>query len=132
MVRCVLESLALKYRWVLERAEKLTGRRAEVVHVVGGGVRNALLCQLTADATRRPVRAGPIEATALGNLMVQAYARGYLGSLEEIRAAVRGSSVEVRDFEPAGSADEWDEAYERLRRVMDIAAHLDTEGASLE
>jgi rhamnulokinase len=131
VVRCVLESLALKYRWVLERAEEITGRRAEVVHVVGGGVRNTLLCQLTADATRRPVRAGPVEATALGNLMVQAYARGYLGSLEEIRAAVRGSSIEVHDYQPMGSADEWDEAYERLRRVME-AAQLDTEGVSLE
>jgi rhamnulokinase len=131
VVRCVLESLALKYRWALERAEEITGRRAEVIHVVGGGVQSTLLCQLTADATRRPVRAGPVEATALGNLMVQAYARGYLGSLEEIRAAVRGSSVEVHDYQPTGSADEWDEAYERLRRVMD-AAQLDTEGASLE
>jgi rhamnulokinase len=132
VVRCVLESLALKYRWVLERAEEITGQRADVVHVVGGGVRNTLLCQLTADATQRPVRAGPVEATALGNVMVQAYARGYLGSLEEIRAAVRGSSVEVRDYQPQGSADEWDEAYERLRGVMDAAAQLDTEGASLE
>jgi rhamnulokinase len=132
VVRCVLESLALKYRWVLERAEEITGRRAEVIHVVGGGVRNTLLCQLTADATRRPVRAGPVEATALGNLMVQAYARGYLGSLEEIRAAVRGSSVEVHDYQPMGSADEWDEVYEKLPKVMDAAAQLDTEGASLE
>ena len=132
VVRCVLESLALKYRWVLERAEEITRRRAEVVHVVGGGVRNTLLCQLTADATRRPVRAGPMEATALGNLMVQAYARGHLGSLEEIRAAVRDSSVEVHGYQPKGGADEWDEAYEKLRGVMDAAAQLDTEGASLE
>jgi rhamnulokinase len=132
VVRCVLESLALKYRWVLDRAEEITGRRAEVIHVVGGGVRNTLLCQLTADATRRPVRAGPVEATALGNLMVQAYARGYLGSLEEIRAAVRSSSVEVRDYEPAGNEDEWEDAYERLHSTMDAAAHLDREGVSLE
>lgn len=132
VVRCVLESLALKYRWALDRAEEITGRRAEIIHVVGGGVQNTLLCQLTADATRRPVRAGPVEATALGNLMVQAYARGYLGSLEEIRAAVRRSSVELHDYQPMGSADEWDGAYERLQRVMDAAAHLDAEGASLE
>ena len=130
VVRCVLESLALKYRWVLERAEEITGRRAEVIHVVGGGVQNTLLCQLTADATRRLVRAGPVEATALGNLMVQAYARGYLGSLEEIRAAVRGSSIEVRDYQPEGSGDEWEDAYESLRRTMDAAAQLDREGAS--
>jgi hypothetical protein len=63
--------------------------------------------------------------------MVQAYARGYLGSLEEIRAAVRGSSIEVHDYQPTGSADEWGDAYERLRRVMD-AAQRDMEGASLE
>jgi len=132
VARCVLESLALKYRWVLERAEEITGRRAEIIHVVGGGVKNTLLCQLTADATRRPVRAGPVEATALGNLMVQAYARGYLGSLEEIRAAVRRSSVGLHDYQPMGSADEWDGAYARLRRVMDAAAHLDAEGARLE
>jgi rhamnulokinase len=132
VVRCVLESLALKYRWVLERTERITGRRAEVIHVVGGGVRNTLLCQLTADATRRPVRAGPVEATALGNLMVQAYARGYLSSLEEIRAAVRGSPVEVRDYEPKGSEDEWEDSYEGLGRIMDAAARLDREGAGLE
>jgi rhamnulokinase len=129
VARCVLESLALKYRWALERAEEITGRRAGVIHVVGGGVQNTLLCQLTADATRRPVRAGPVEATALGNLMVQAYARGYLGSLEEIRAAVRGSSVKVHEYQPTGSADEWDEAYEKLRRVIDAAAQLDAKGA---
>ena len=132
VVRCVLESLVLKYRWVLERTEEITGRRAEVIHVVGGGVQNALLCQLTADATRRQVLAGPVEATALGNLMVQAYARGYLGSLEEIRAAVRRSPVEVRDYRPASSGDEWEDAYERLRGIMDAAAQLDREGASLE
>ena len=131
VARCVIESLALKYRWSLERAEEITGRRVEVVHVVGGGVRNTLLCQLTADATRRPVRAGPVEATALGNLMVQAYARGHLGSLEEIRAAVRRSPIELHDYLPMGSADEWDGAYERLRGIMDAAAHPDTEGAVL-
>jgi rhamnulokinase len=76
VTRCVLESLALKYRWVLEKTEEIIGREVGVVHVVGGGVRNELLCQLTADAARRPVVAGPVEATALGNLMVQAYARG--------------------------------------------------------
>ena len=131
-VRCVLESLALKYRWVLERAEEITGRRAEVIHVVGGGVQNTLLCQLTADATRRPVRAGPVEATALGNLMVQAYARGYLGSLEEMRTAVRNSSVGAREYQPAGSGDEWEDAYGRLRRIMDARVQLDREGAGLE
>jgi rhamnulokinase len=117
---------------VLERAEEITGRRAAVIHIVGGGVQNTLLCQLTADATRRPVRAGPVEATALGNLMVQAYARGYLGSLGEMRAAVRNSRVGVREYQPGGRRDEWEDAYERLRRIMDVAAGLDREGAGLE
>lgn len=132
VVRCVLESLALKYRWVIERAEEITSRQVDIIHIVGGGVRNALLCQLTADATRRPVRAGPVEATALGNLMVQAYSRGYLGSLEEIRVAVRTSPVEVRDYLPAGSEDEWTDAYERFRRIMDADVRVEREGASVE
>ncbi len=132
IVRCVLESLALKYRWVIERAEEITGRRVDAIHVVGGGVKNKLLCQLTANATRRPVRAGPVEATALGNLMVQAYSRGYVGSLEEIRAVVRASPVEVRDYRPAGSTDEWENAYGRLRKVMDADVQLDREGANVE
>jgi rhamnulokinase len=132
VVRCVLESLALKYRWVVEKAEEITGRRAGVVHVVGGGSQNTLLNQLTADATRRPVRAGPVEATALGNLMVQAYALGYLGSLEEIRASVRSSCREVRDYQPSGSREDWEDAYERLQRIMEAAAQPDREGAGLE
>jgi rhamnulokinase len=129
VTRCVLESLALKYRWVLEKAEEITGLEVGVVHVVGGGVRNELLCRLTADATRRPVRAGPVEATALGNLMVQAYTRGYLASLEEIREAVR-SSVKVRAYEPRGGEDRWQEAFEKLRGVMETVPRLDREGAS--
>jgi rhamnulokinase len=128
MTRCVLESLALKYRWVLERAEEITGVRAEIVHVVGGGVRNELLCQLTADATRRPVRTGPVEATALGNLMVQAYAGGRLSSMGEIRESVR-RSVEVRDYEPRGEEDGWQEASEKLQRIMETSPQLEREGA---
>jgi rhamnulokinase len=117
VARCVFESLALKYRWVLERAEEISGQRAETVHVVGGGARNSLLCQLTAAATRRPGRAGPVEATVLGNVMVQVYARGYVGSLGEIRDVVR-ASAEVRTYVPEGSADEWDEAFGRFSRLM--------------
>jgi rhamnulokinase len=132
VVRCVLESLALKYRWVLERIEETTGRRAEVIHIVGGGVRNEMLCQLTADATRRPVRAGPVEATALGNLMVQAYSRGRVGSLEEIRAVVRSSPVEVRDYSPKGSEDRWEDAYGRLQRILETDVQLERKGASVD
>ena len=116
-VRCVLESLALKYRWTIERIEAVTGRRIGTIHVVGGGARNQLLCRLTAGATRRPVLAGPVEATALGNALVQALAFGELGSLADIRAVVR-RSIEPRAFEPEGSADAWDEAYGRMLRLV--------------
>ena len=124
VARCVFESLALKYRYAIEQAESLSGRTIGMVHVVGGGSQNALLCQLTADATRRPVLAGPVEATSLGNVMVQAYARGRLGSREEIREAVR-RSVEVREYEPQGAEDGWQEAYERLRNVVRRAPNLE-------
>ena len=127
VARCVFESLALKYRHAIEQAESLTGRAVGIVNVVGGGSQNALLCQLTADATRLPVLAGPVEATALGNLLVQAYARGHLASLEEIREAVR-RSVEVREYEPQGAEDGWLGAYEKLRGVVECAPRLDREG----
>jgi rhamnulokinase len=112
-VRCVLESLALKYRWVVERAEELSGEQVEVLHVVGGGARNVLLCQMTAEATGRPVLAGPVEATALGNVMVQAYARGAVRSLQEIRSVVR-RSTEVRCYEPHRDREQWNGAYARF------------------
>jgi len=112
IVRCILESLALKYRWVIERLEELLGRRIPAIHIVGGGARNAVLCQWTADATQRPVLAGPVEATAIGNLMVQAMALGYVGSLAEAREVIRRSFAPVV-YEPRASTM-WDEAYERF------------------
>jgi rhamnulokinase len=112
VVRCALESLALRYRWVLERLEELLGRRIEVIHVVGGGSQNALLCQLTADACSRPVLAGPVEATAIGNVLVQAIGLGLLGSLSEARAIVR-RSFEVGAFEPK-QPERWLAPYERF------------------
>ena len=117
VIRCLLESLALKYRWVLERLEEVLGRRLEPVHVVGGGIRNTLLCQLTADATGRPVVAGPAEATAVGNLLVQALGLGRLGSVEDIRAVVR-ASFEPRTFTPCGDDGRWEEAYGRFCRLL--------------
>ena len=72
IMRCALESLALKYRWALEKLEMMRGSRLEVIHIVGGGSQNRLLCQFTADATQRPVVAGPVEATAVGNVLMQA------------------------------------------------------------
>jgi rhamnulokinase len=99
VVRCCLESLALRYRWVLDALEELTGRNIETIRVVGGGSRNDLLNQLTADACGRPVVAGPVEATALGNLMIQAIATGRLADIEAGRRAV-ADSVRRRRFEP--------------------------------
>ncbi|MEX2540793.1 MAG: rhamnulokinase family protein [Trueperaceae bacterium] len=120
VVRCCLESLALRYRWVLDALEELTGRNVETIRIVGGGSRNDLLNQLTADACGRPVVAGPVEATALGNLMVQAIATGRLAGVEAGRQAV-ADSVHLRRFEPtphAGTRDAWQEAYDRFRAVV--------------
>jgi rhamnulokinase len=112
VVRCALESLALRYRWVLDRLESLLGRRLDTIHVVGGGSQNELLCQLTADACNRPVLAGPVEATAIGNLMVQAIGIGLLGSLAEGREVVR-RSFELRTFTPH-NPEAWHGPYERF------------------
>ena len=117
IVRCVLESLALKYRWVLERLEEILGRRLAPIHIVGGGTQNRLLNQFAADATGRQVITGPIEATAAGNVIMQAMALGHIGSLEEGRRIVR-HSFDVATYEPTGGA-EWDEAYTRFLAVME-------------
>jgi len=110
LVRCALESLALKYETVLGCLEEVSGKRVEVIHIVGGGSRNALLNQLTADACNRPVLAGPVEATALGNVLLQARADAEIGSLEDLRAIVR-NSCEVSSFEPNPSqARAWEDA----------------------
>jgi rhamnulokinase len=114
-VRCGLESLALKYRLTFQRLEEVKGRRLEVLHIVGGGCQNRLLNQLTASAIGRPVVAGPVEATAIGNILMQAMARGHLGSVAELRQLVR-DSFETERFEPKDS-DRWDEAYERYLRM---------------
>ncbi len=112
IVRCALESLALKYRWVLERLEEMLGYRLEPIHIIGGGTQNRLLNQLTADATHRSVIAGPIEATAIGNVLMQAVALGHLKSLDEARAVVR-HSFKPETYEPQPSS-EWDAAYQKL------------------
>jgi rhamnulokinase len=118
IVRVALESLAFKYRWLLGRLERLLGYRLDPIHVIGGGSRNALLNQFTADATHRTVVAGPVEATALGNILMQGVALGHLGSLTEGRELVR-RSVTPQVFEPRSPAA-WDAAYETyMKRVND-------------
>jgi rhamnulokinase len=117
VVRCALESMALKYRWVLERLEDVLGRRLAPVHIVGGGTQNRLLNQFAADATDRRVVAGPVEATAAGNVIVQAMALGRIGSLSEARQIVR-NSFDLVTYEPGGGT-EWDDAYHRFLSVID-------------
>jgi rhamnulokinase len=116
VVRCVLESLALKYRRVLGTLERLIGRTIDVLHVVGGGSRNGLLNQFTANATGKPVIAGPVEATAAGNLMVQALAQGRVSSPAEIRQVIAASS-DLRRYEPRDTAV-WTEAYARFEAAL--------------
>jgi len=114
LVRCILDSLALAYRRALLAAQSLSGRHADVVHIVGGGSRNDLLCQLTADATGLPVVAGPAEATALGNVLVQARALGAApATLPGMRALLR-SCLALRTFAPTGNARAWESAAARL------------------
>jgi len=117
MIRCALESLALKYRDVLEQIESLTGETSEVIHVVGGGSQNGLLNQFTADACGRPVIAGPVEATVLGNVLVQARADGALDSLGDIREVV-ANSTQPDTFTP-NNPSAWDKARERFAGLTD-------------
>lgn len=112
LVRCAYESLALKYRQVLGWLEELTGSRIEVIHIVGGGSQSKLLNRFTADACQRPVMTGPVEATAMGNLLVQVRASGELSTLAEMREVVRRSSA-VREYTP-GDPGPWDEAAARM------------------
>jgi rhamnulokinase len=117
LVRCCLESLALKYAAVLAQLEAVTGTAIDLVHVVGGGAQNALLNQLAADACGRPVLAGPTEATALGNVLVQLWADGELGSLAELRAAVRAAAA-PETFPPRPDpAGAWAAARARFARL---------------
>jgi len=111
--RSILVSLACKYRWTLERLEAVSGREVRRIHVIGGGARNDLLCRLTADLCGREVLAGPVEATALGNVLVQARAVGELGSLAEMRA-VAAASADPAVFEPG---DDGDQIYQRFLEV---------------
>ena len=117
LARCIFESLALKYRWVLEKLEAVLGYRLDVIHIVGGGALNGLLCQLTADATGRLVIAGPVEAAALGNALVQAMALGELASLAEARALLR-ESFELRRYEPRAGGG-WEDAFQKLEALVE-------------
>ena len=114
VVRCILDSLALAYRRAIRQAQQLSGQQVDVVHVVGGGARNELLMQLTADACGRPVVAGPTEAAALGNILVQARALGAApGDLAGMRALLRATQP-LRRFQPSGDTRAWQAAARRV------------------
>jgi rhamnulokinase len=117
-IRVALESLALAYRHTLNQLEEASGRRIRRIHIVGGGSRNRLLSRLAADATGRRVYAGPAEATAIGNLLVQAMATGRVRDLPHLRRIARGST-EITEYEP-GDAGEWDEAYKKFIELKEM------------
>ncbi len=114
-VRCILVSLALKYRLVLNQLRRVCSRPVNRIHAIGGGTRNKLLCQLTADATGLPIQAGPAEATAIGNILVQAMGLGHVTSRDQLREIVR-SSVVVEQYQPRDSSH-WDSLYDRFCEV---------------
>lgn len=113
--RCITESLALKYREYIENLETLTGRKIDVLHIIGGGVKDKMLCQYTANATKKTVVAGPIEATALGNIAVQLIAAGEFKNIDEARASIK-ESFPADIYEPQNTAD-WDSAYEYFNKI---------------
>ncbi len=116
VIRTALESLALRYRMVLGMLEELVGGRLETIHIVGGGSLNRLLCQMTADCCNRRVVAGPVEATAIGNLMVQLVSDGGVSSIADAREVVR-RSFSAQEFTPQMPWP-WDAAYERFQNLL--------------
>ncbi len=116
LIRCALESLAFKYRWVIEKLEELINRPIKVVHIVGGGTQNRLLNQFAANATGRTVVTGPVEATALGNILMQMLAMGQISSLREGRAVIR-RSFPVETYQPQ-ETQAWSDAYARYLKLI--------------
>ncbi len=115
IARCIYDSLVLKYKFTLKQIESVTGNRIEKLHIIGGGAHNEMMNQLTADAIGIPVYAGPTEATAVGNIMMQAKALGQVSSLSEIREVVR-NSFEVTEYLPKPKLD-WEAAYRKFEKL---------------
>ena len=116
IARCIYESLALKYRWALERLEEIKGQRLDSLNIVGGGIQNKLLNQMVADSLDRPVITGPIEGAAMGNLLSQAMALGEIKDIDELRQVVRNSEA-VETYTSNHTAD-WEKAYEKLLNLL--------------
>lgn len=119
IIRCCLESLALRYRWVIEALEELTETPVTTIRIVGGGIQNSVLNQFTANACNRVVITGPVEATALGNIMLQAITRGYIENLQTGREVI-AESIEQTRFTPTlgNAANDWDVAYEKFKTII--------------
>ncbi len=116
VARCIYESLALKYRHALEGLEKMKGQRIDSLNIVGGGIQNRLLNQMVADSLDRPVITGPIEGAAMGNLLTQAMALGYIENLDGLRAVVRNSEA-VETWTP-NHTQAWEDAYNKLLNLL--------------
>lgn len=116
LLRCIVESLALRYRFVLERIEQLAGKQFKGLHIVGGGAQHSLLCQFTANALARPAWAGPQEATAIGNILMQLLALGHIKDIRHARQIVR-NSCPIQTYQPQETAA-WDRAYNAFCQVI--------------
>lgn len=116
ITRCIYDSLVLKYKFTIKQIESVTDKQIEKLHIIGGGAHNQMVNQLTADATGIPVLAGPTEATAVGNIMMQAKALGLVKSLAEIREIIR-NSFEVNEYFPSPQLN-WEAAYERFEKLQ--------------
>jgi sugar (pentulose or hexulose) kinase len=115
-MRTVYESLALKYRQSLNQQSAISGHTVTSLHVIGGGAQNKLLCTMTADSINRPVIAGPVEATALGNAVVQMITLGWIGSISEAREMI-SRSFPMAYYEPK-KTEAWDDAYARFEKIV--------------
>ena len=113
---CINQSLAMKYRYTLEQIEKCTGKHYSAIHMIGGGIQSELLCQMTANACNRKVIAGPVEATALGNIAVQLITLGEIADVKEARKIIAESEV-IRTYAPQ-SEEQWNLAYDKFLKVL--------------
>ncbi len=115
VVRCIAESLAFRYRYTIEGMEAVTGNKYDTVHIVGGGIKDKMICRFTANATKRTVEAGPVEATSIGNVVVQAMSLGAIKDLNEARKVIK-NSFDIASYKPENS-DVWDNAYEKWKSI---------------
>jgi rhamnulokinase/L-fuculokinase len=116
VIRCIAESLAFKYRQTVEGMEDVTGNKYNVVNIVGGGIKDKMICQFTANATKRTVSTGPVEATSIGNIIVQAIAMGAIKDINEGRQVVK-NSFDIATYEPE-NGEAWDAAYENWKKII--------------